>query len=125
MNMKTRALLKPATLMVIAMTSCLWGQAEKSPVQKGAVPQKELLEYVSGLNSVLASLAAERYAINCEKREIWVFTIHQGSQIRKYSDKTYTVVSLPVVQEGHRGAFCQYASAYNGFNLRACESFVR
>lgn len=95
------------------------------PLLANSPVEKHLLDENQSLSRVLAELAAERYSFHSNRNEVWIFTIHQGSKPRKYTDKKYTVVSLPLDNLTHESALTRYVDLYNRHNEKAADALVK
>lgn len=93
--------------------------------QSGRVPYDRLLDEVNSLSGFLWELAAERYSAVSKRGEVWILTVHDGWNIRKFKDKKYTVVSLPAVQPINKIGLCRYAAQYNALNEQAADQMVK
>ena len=76
---------------------------------------------IIGLSRVIYELAAERFAANTNGNQKWVLTSHPGRMIRRYTDRKYTVVSLPIVEPRDEIAIRRYCTHYNAFSERAAD----
>ena len=79
---------------------------------------------ITALLNVLGNLAAERHSAHHKRNETWILAVHEGNDVRKFTDGKYTLLSLPVLELPERAATYAYVNAYNRYNLQDADSLV-
>lgn len=122
----SHSIIKKLIIVCTVATFCSGHCAEDSAWKEEPVEVfiKRIVEERQSASRVLAELAAARYLINSNKNETWVYCAHRGNRVIKYTDKTYTIVSLPFENAPEEKALRHYVALYNGFNLNTAASYV-
>lgn len=82
--------------------------------------------HLSSLNGMLFELAAERHAVHSKESRIWVFTFHrESSEVEKYSDGKFVVVSLPAEIQENEVGLCTYVRQYNSLTQCTVDAMAR
>jgi hypothetical protein len=97
----------------------------KTKEQLERVPYEYLVDEINSLSRLLFQLAAERYAATSNRSENWIFTVHEGRTVRKFSDGRFVLVSLPLFQPTDTIAVRRYAAHYNAFNIQFADRLAK
>jgi hypothetical protein len=108
---------------LIVFSALAWMQEQEPPA--ASAPKDHLFAEIASLSGFLYELAAERYAAHSNRNETWFLTVHQGRNLRKWTDGRFTLLSLPALDKRDRIAKCRYAAQYNAFNLQAADRLVK
>jgi len=97
------------------------GQAERKSVPLPG-PQAE---HLSSLNRLLFELAAERHSMHVKRMENWIFTFHNGREVKKFSNRNFIVISLPAESEESKVGLCTYIRQSNALTESVLEKRTR
>lgn len=101
------------------------GSSQEQSEAGQANTKEHLLQLIDAQNRLAANLAAERFALCSNRAPPTVLASHYGTNVLKYSDGRFCVVSLPIVKPLDEGVLCLYTELFNTWHIANADERIK